>query len=408
MKIRKIIKISVLILIIIIVPYGVYFLYRLDKPKIIKPFPDPFIFNNGTYVESKGDWLVRREEIKDILLDIEYGRMPGRPDAIKAKIIDSKEKDGGSTEKIIKLTLIPDNNSANIEIDYTLWVYIPKGEGPFPTIVKVSPDGTGNQEEINQKVVERGYMFVCYNHTELDPDTCGYDVDGPCQKAYSNYSWGSLAVWAWGAMRVVDFLLNEPWAEELDGIPDIDSKALIVTGHSRRGKTALLAGAIDERFTMVVPNNSGCGGAGSFLIQGYFCETIASITSKARFKSWFEEDFEEYAGREYRLGFDQHFLRALVAPRLILSTEAYWDVWSNPSGTQAIYEACIPIFEFLGVKKNNAIHYRMWGGHAYTAEDFQVVMDFSDKMLLDKETSGEFYMTPFNIDFPITYGIPNQ
>ncbi|MFO8017505.1 MAG: hypothetical protein R6U96_02620 [Promethearchaeia archaeon] len=407
MKIPKFVKVFIIFLLLFVVPYGMYFLYRLDKPKMIKALPDPFVFNNGTYVETETDWSARREEIKQLLLDEEYGHMPGRPDAIEAELTDLKERDDDSILAQVNLSIIPFNDS-DTKIELPVDLYIPKGEGPFPTLVKVSPDGTGNQVEINTLIVERGYIFVCFHHTELDPDTKGYDMKGPCQKTYSNYSWGSLAVWAWGAMRVADFLLQEPWSVRLNEIPEIRPDALIITGHSRRGKTALLAGAMDERFSMVVPNDSGCGGAGSFLIQGHFSETIADITSKARFKSWFHQDFGDYAGKEYKLSFDQHFLRALVAPRLMLSTEAFWDVWSNPTGTQAIFEACIPVFAFLGVKENNAIHYRMWGGHAYTDADFKVVLDFSDKMLLNKDVSGDFYMTPFDIDFPIPYGIPNQ
>jgi len=385
--------------------YGLYFWYSYYHPKIIKAFPDPFLFNNGTRVKTQEDWNVRREEIKDLLLSTEYGHMPGRPDALEAEIIESEDRDDESVLNIVELSIIPLNSTPKNKISFTIWVYLPKGKGPFPTIVKVSPDGTGSQKEMNHEIVERGYIYVCYDHTELDPDTKGYDEVGPCQEAYEDYDWGSLAVWAWGAMRVADYLLGEPWVLAPDGIPNVDPDKLIITGHSRRGKTALLAGAMDERFTMVVPNGSGCGGAGSFLVQGYLCETIAIITSKNLFKAWFHEDFGEYGGQEEELSFDQHFLRALVAPRIILSMDALGDLWANPIGTQAIFEATLPVFKFLGVKKNNAIHYR-WGFHAFTKNDFRVLLDFADKMLLNKEVTGEFYMTPFNIDFPIEYSSP--
>ncbi|MBD3342247.1 MAG: hypothetical protein GF353_24315, partial [Candidatus Lokiarchaeota archaeon] len=252
--------------------YGFYFLYRQNKPEIIKDFPNPFKFNNGTKVETKEEWDLRREEIKETLLSKEYGHMPGRPDALRAEVEDSDKFNDGSILNIVKLTIIPSNVTPDTNIEFTVWVYIPDEEGPLPAIVKVSPDGTGTQDKISDKVLERGYIFACFEHTELDPDTRGYDIEGPCQKLYPDYDWGSLAVWAWGAMRVADYLLGESWVYAPDGIPHIDAEALIVTGHSRRGKTALLAGAIDERFKMVVPNGSGCGGAGSFLVQGYLCE----------------------------------------------------------------------------------------------------------------------------------------
>lgn len=383
--------------------YGVYFGYRLDKPKIIKSFQDPFLFNNGTRVQTEDEWEIRRTEIKELLLDEEYGTMPGNPYNITAKLIESEDLGGGHIRNTTKLIMYP-RESSTTAINFTLWIYIPNGTGPFPTIVKVGEDGTGSQDAMSDYILEREYIYVCYNHLELDPDTQSKDIVGACQQAYPSYSWESLAVWAWGAMRVADFLLNESWVSAPDGIPNIDPDALIVTGHSRRGKTALLAGAMDERFTMVVPNGSGCGGAGSFLVQGYLSETITDATSK--FKTWFKEGFEEYGGNEEELPFDQHFLRALVAPRIILSTEGLADLWANPIGTQAVYEATQPVYEFLGASLNNTLHYRD-GFHGFTQTDFKVLLDLSDKLLLGKSINGNFYMEPFDVNFPIGYSAPS-
>ncbi len=393
------------IVLISLASYGIFFIYKLDKPDIIKPFPDPFLFNNGTRVETEADWLIRREEIKETLLSIEYGHMPGRPDAINASEIESTTRADGSIVKEVNIMIIPSNSTPNNNFNFSVWIYIPQGTGPFPAIIKVGPDSSGSEAIMNQRIVARGYMYVCYNHKELDPDTEGYDEIGSAQQAYPSYDWGSIAVWAWGAMRVIDYLLGEIWVSAPDGCPNVDSDKLIVTGHSRRGKTALLAGALDERFGMVVPNGSGCGGAGSFLVQGIFCETIAFITADWLYKAWFQKDFNKYAGRESKLPFDQHFLRALVAPRIILSTDGIGDLWANPTGTQAIYQATIPIYEFLGAKNNNSIHYR-GGFHAFSEEDFSVLLDFADKMLLNKDISGEFYMTPFRFESPIEYNSP--
>ncbi|MHA1277401.1 MAG: alpha/beta hydrolase family protein [Candidatus Helarchaeota archaeon] len=404
---KVIILLPVCMFILGITTYGAYFLYRLDRPKIIKAIPDPFLFNNGTRVQTEAEWQARRLEIKEMLLDLEYGHMPfDPPDKISVKVLQSTALTGGHILNTTRLIITPNNSKPSVTINLTLWVYIPNATGPFPTIVKVGADGIGSQEAMSQKILERGYLYVCYNHTELDPDTNGFDIQGACQTVYPNYDWGSLAVWAWGALRVADYLLNESWVDA-NSIPNVDPNVLIITGHSRRGKTALLAGAFDERFTMVVPNGSGCGGAGSFLVQGVFAETIASIGSPNRFKSWFQKDFgKSYGGKEQNLPFDQHFLRGLVAPRIILSTDATGDIWSNPIGTQAIYEATIPIYEFLNATVKNAIHYRS-GGHAFTAQDFEVLLNLSDKLLLGKNISGNFYMTPYDMDFPIEYTVPD-
>jgi (4-O-methyl)-D-glucuronate---lignin esterase len=256
-----------------------------------------------------------------------------------------------------------------------------------------------------ETVLQREYIFACYQHWDLDPDTNGYDIVGPCQAAYPNYDWGTIAVWAWGAMRVADYLLGEPWVSSPINAPNADPDKLIVTGHSRRGKTALVAGAFDERFDFVDPNGSGCGGAGSFFVQGVNSETLGSITSALRYKSWFQEDFGIYGGMEAALPFDQHFMRALVAPRIILSTDGSDDLWANPIGTQAVFEAAQPVFDFLNVSDHNAIHFRE-GGHGFLAEDFKALMDFADKTLLGKNVAGNFYMTPYNYDFPIEYSSP--
>ncbi|MCP4760584.1 MAG: hypothetical protein GY870_02310 [archaeon] len=382
-----------------------YFQFSKNNPSIINSLQDPFILNNGTRVITSEEWSERREEIKTLLLNEEYGQMPDRPDAINATKLSTKTLENGSTLNILTLSLVPSNETPSIEINFTIWVFIPSGVGPFPAIIKVSPDGTGSQTIINQTITDRGYIFVCYNHTELDPDSGGEDIVGTCQQAYPGYSWGSLSVWSWGAMRVADYILGEVWVNAPDGFPSVDPDKLIITGHSRRGKTAFLAGALDERFDMVVPNGSGCGGAGSFLVQSAICENIAFITSDFGFKTWFHQNFSKYANNEIALSFDQHFLRALVAPRIILSTDALDDFWSNPTGTYAIYNASNPVFEFLGVEENNAIHFRA-GGHAFTAEDFAVILNFADKMLLNKDISGEFYVTPFTFDVPYDYTTP--
>lgn len=379
---------------------GIWFWARQEHPKIIKTLPNPLKFDNGSMVTTAEQWQIRREEIKNIVQNIEYGHFPGRPDALRATEIGSETFADGTIHKNITLSIIPSNSTPLIMINFTLWVYIPNGTISFPTIVKPGKDGRGSQDPISNTMLNRGYIFVCYDHEALDPDTKGNDVVGPCQAAYPTYDWGSIAVWAWGAMRIADYLVGEPWIEAPAGFLPSDPDKLIITGHSRLGKVALLTGAFDERFAMVDPNGSGCGGVGSFLIQGSGAETIAFITHPTLYFSWFHKNFNEYAFKERNLDFDQHFLRALIAPRLLLSTDGLNDYWANPPGTQAMWEASNPVFELLGVKEYNAIHYRC-GGHGFIAEDFAVMLNFADKYLLGYDISDDFYMQPFKFDFEI-------
>ncbi|MHA1110742.1 MAG: glucuronyl esterase domain-containing protein [Promethearchaeota archaeon] len=399
---RKLIAIVIIsVFTVSILSGGVWFLVRQKYPKIIKSLPDPFILNNGTRVSTQQEWEIRRTEIKQLLQSLEFGTIPDRPDGILATETHSEVLENG-TKKTVVLSI---NSTDSVVFNMTIWVYTPDTGGPHPVVIKVSPDGTGTQEPISEIILDRGYMYVCYDHVALDEDTKGYDTIGPAQAAYSNYSWGSLGVWAWGASRVLDYLIGESWVDAPSGIPDADPSKLIITGHSRRGKTALLAGAMDERFAMVVPNGSGCGGTGSFLVQGSVCETIQYITSEKYYKSWFKEDFNQFSRREQDLPFDQHFLCALVAPRVLISTNALQDYWANPSGTQTIYKATRIVYNFLGVKEKLGNHYRK-GTHAFKEEDFGVLLDFADLHLMGKNITGDFYMTPYRYESPIEFIVP--
>ncbi len=405
MKKRKLIILIVSITLFLIGVPGIFltsYQIRLHNPKVLGELPDVLSFNNGTQVDSSSAWDIRRDEIKILLEDFEYGHMPGRPDAIQAHLLSTNSLLRDGLVEKYNITVVPSNETAASQFNFTLWLYLPSGSGPFPAIVKVSPDGTGNQVPIAQTVIDRGFIFACFEHTELDPDISGEDVIGPAQKAYPDQDWGSLAIWAWGAMRVADFLIQEPWVQSDSSFPSVNKSQLIVTGHSRRGKTALVAGAFDERFAMVVPNDSGTGGASSYFIQGFFCERIRGLTTNRRYSYWFQEDFGQFTGKEETLPFDQHFLRALVAPRLLLVTDALGDYWANPPGNQAMYLACQPVFDLLQVSDHNAQHFRT-GGHGFLEEDFDVLFGFADSMLLGQSSSIDFYRLPFRFDLDDLY-----
>lgn len=379
-----------------------YFFIGINHPLIIKPFPDPFTFNNGTRVATVGEWDARRGEIKDLLLGTAYGTMPARPDRMHVTTVATSDLGGGRTLHVLAITIVPSNASMDGAFNITTWVFVPAGGGPFPVVLKVGKDGEG----FSATAMDRGHVYACFNNHDLDPDTEGHDVQGPAQLAYPTHSWGSIAAWAWGAMRVLDYLLGEPWVDVGTApAPAIDPGVVAITGHSRRGKVALLAGALDERFTMVVPNGSGCGGAGSFLVQGPACETIAIMTAPWLYKAWFMEEFGRFGWNEASLPFDQHFLRALVAPRVMLSMDAVDDYWANPVGTQAVYDASMPVFSFLNASSRNGIHFRA-GGHDFTLDDFGVLLDFADTMLRGIARAGEYYTRPFPFVAPVTYAAP--
>lgn len=319
--------------------------------------PDPFLFKDGHRAASPAEWPARRAEMLELLLKYEYGHVPPSPGnvALDETLESGPRFDGASTFQSLRLKFGPDH-----KLSITLHLYLPaNATGPVPVILRFGLGG-----EHAQAANAAGFAFACLDQTSLDPDTEGHDEVGPAQAAYPDYDWGSVAVWAWGASRALDYLAT---------LPAINPKQAVITGHSRTGKAALLAGALDERFALVVPNGSGAGGAAVFRHAPKGIETLKLITDPARFKSWFQADFGQFGCEVNRLPFDQHYLRAIIAPRAVLSTDASGDQWANPEGTQQGWTAAQPVYDFLGAGSNNLIHLRA-GGHDQLAEDFAVLL----------------------------------
>jgi len=263
---------------------------EVDELPVVRELPDPFRFIDGSRVKTKADWEQRRQEIKAIIQYYGYGHMPPAPENVIAETLSFKPIfDGAARREYLTLSMGPDN-----KITVNVQMLVPEGTGPFPVIIKNDSSHTGGTP-IAKEIVQRGYVLVKYARTDLDPDE--NNVVGPAQQAYPDYDWATLAVWAWGGMRVLDYL------ETLDFI---DKSKVAITGHSRGGKTALLTGALDERFTLVVPNGSGCGGAGCYRFLGPNSESLEAITDPKRFSYWFHPRHGTFAGKVDRLPFDQH------------------------------------------------------------------------------------------------------
>ncbi len=355
----------------------------VDQLPVIQDLPGPLVMNDGSLVKSVEDWNKRREEIKAMILYYEYGHMPPAPDNMKIEEVSSAIVfDGLAQEKRLLLSMGPDH-----QVTCNIRTVIPKSDHPLPVLAQ-NTNKLGHIP-IEKEILKRGYMIAEYLRTDLDPDE--KDIIGCAQKAYPDYDWATLAVWAWGGSRLVDYLYT---------VDCVDKGKIAMTGHSRGGKTALLAGAMDERIALVAPNGSGCGGAGCYRIEGEGSETLAVITDPNRFAYWFHPRFRTFADKETQLPFDQHFLKALVAPRALLSTEAFGDHWANPLGTQATYLAAMPVFELLGAAGKNGIHFRE-GKHEHNAEDWTALLDYADLQFFGKVTMRKFNQTPFPKDGPV-------
>jgi hypothetical protein len=355
----------------------------------IAPFPDPFITNAGPRVRSGEEWFARREEIIDLLLSTQYGTMPDAPDRVEATSGQWKALTDGRKRRTDHLEFTPYVEKPRLSFTLDITLTHPSdddlarkrqavpgfGDQGLPVLIYVGG-------KTHDCLLANGYVVVNYPNDSLEPMEMGKPKLGPARETYQSlyrdkFSWGSISAWAWGARRVLDHILR---------LPEIDPSKTIISGHSRNGKTALLAGALDERFAVVNPAGSGCAGAGSYLALGDDCEDLAALTSRDRWWAWAHPDFESWVGREPELPFDQHFLMSLVAPRPLLRTEGVDDHWANPAGTSATYLATQPVYDLLGVPDRNTIYYRD-GGHDHTEEDAAALVTLCDETFYDQPRS---------------------
>ena len=349
-----------------------------DEAKIpAYQLPTLLTCNDGTRVETQEDWTgKRRGEILQLFKEHVYGVMPSAPTqnvrpqfeivkdvTVEAKIDPTGDVGKTVTVRIKEVKIFLGANKSGQEksgpvVNLLLFLPAPAPAAvasPSPPVFlaynfngnhtvhespeitksdtwsrdgkKLTPDdktrgGASNRWPIGM-IVERGYAVGTMYYGDVDPD---FD-DGFENGVHALFpelqdrpdNWSSIGGWAWAAQRVMDYFENDS---------DIDQKRVALLGHSRLGKTALWAGATDERFALVISNNSGCGGAA--LARRQFGETVSRINQK--FPHWFCAKHKDYGGNENEMPVDQHMLIALMAPRPVYIASAKEDRWADPRG----------------------------------------------------------------------------
>jgi hypothetical protein len=357
--------------------------------------PPLMISSTGKQISTSSDWTkVRRPEILELFRENVFGRVPDTKYTKSFKVVktDRNAMNGDATLKQVEITITSGGKSLVIH----LTLFVPnKVNKPVPAFLLIDNRGPNNTDPTRkikspfwpaEEVIARGYAISVFSNADLDPDD--FDdfkngIHGLLDRGQRQPdAWGALAAWAWGASRCMDYFEKDK---------DIDSRKVAVAGHSRGGKTALWTGAEDQRFSIIIGNESGAGGAS--LARRRFGETVARISSA--FPHWFCTNYNKYAGNEDAMPFDMHMLLALTAPRALYIDAASDDLWGDPRGCYLSLLNALPAFQLFDrsssvpelmpplnrqvMSGHVGFHIRD-GVHDMTVQDWNYFMDFADSV----------------------------
>lgn len=379
-----------------------------DESKVPEySLPDPLIDQTGRRVDRAGWEGHRRDEVLRLFEDHVYGATPDTELPVRYKVMDADAEAlggratrkqvaayfGESAYRIDILMFVPNQRAGsvpaflglNFEGNHT----IHDDEGILTRGLATERGAKASRWQV-ETLIDRGYALVTAHRDQIDPDNYRHDFsDGvhplfysPGQSEPGPKEWGAIGAWAWGLSRILDYL-------ETDAL--VDAQRVAVIGHSRLGKTALWAGAQDERFALVISNNSGCGGAALYRRQ--YGERLHHMVRPVGY--WFCRNHRSYQHRESALPVDQHMLLALVAPRPVYVASATEDRWADPKGEFLAAKHAGPVYALYGLstlsdvewpKPERPIHRSIGyhlrsGAHDVNAYDWEQYLRFTDRRL---------------------------
>jgi hypothetical protein len=387
-----------------------------DESKIpAYTLPDPLVMSDGSKVVSAEQWHTkRRGEILELFKSHVYGAMPpamkiahvdrdsfidnalgGKMRILQESFWFKKDRSGPKINvcvflppKIKKVKAYPAFLALNFFGNHTINGDENIREHTGHAWKKYGRGGRASKWQI-EDIVGRGYAVVtaCYADFDIDNRVEGPKFDDGVHLLYPKYqgrsdNWTSIGAWAWGMSRMLDYL------EDLE---HVDVKRVVAMGHSRLGKTALWAGATDERFAAVISNNSGCGGAA--LARRRIGESVWRVNTS--FPHWFCKKHKDYNNNENSMPVDHHMLISLMAPRPVYVASAIGDKWADPRGeflscvgADAVYKLLktsgLPSLELPAIDKPlvGTINYHLRSGkHTVTEFDWKQYLDFADRHL---------------------------
>lgn len=356
----------------------------MRKDVILGKLPDVLLKSDGKKVQNANDWNIKRTEILNSAVELEFGGMPEGPDKIRVEKLTEPGIGRINSYRVHCMV-------KNFDFTFCINVHRPKVEGKVPLVLT----GDGIYEYCSDKVIaeanKRGFAVAKFNRTEFAHDMFNMDRSEGIYPLFSELKFGAISAWAWGYMRAVDALCTLDY---------IDSQNIAISGHSRGGKAVLLAGACDTRIRYVNPNGSGTHGCGCYrfeqreqpgLYEDDRSETLADLFGVVPY--WMGQDMKKFIGKENQIPHDMHFIKALVAPRILLETNGYDDIWANPRGSYITNIAAKNVWHLLGFGENCLTHYRQ-GGHNHTFEDFCVLFDVMEQVILGNKPKE--YPKPYN------------